>query len=40
MAIVSWRYFFIGPAVTELLIAGFLGIAVICSARNFSLARH
>jgi hypothetical protein len=29
MAIVSWRYFFIAPAITELLIAACLGISVI-----------
>jgi hypothetical protein len=27
MAVVSWRYFFLGPAVTELVIAAFLALA-------------
>jgi len=32
MAIISWRYFFLGPAVTELLIAACLGAAFVTSS--------
>ena len=38
MAIVSWRYFFIAPAITELLIAVCLGIAVMLAKPPVSIS--
>jgi hypothetical protein len=32
MTVVAWKYFFIGPAVTEILIAGFLATAYFTAA--------